>query len=110
MVSDKANLIYSQLGGNKFKVMTGSKNFMCADITESNPIFWLRMDLVKNKSKVNRLKIYLNSNDTYTMYFYKQTIKNYVDVIITNEIKINDVYCDQLKTIFTNVTGLYTSL
>ena len=102
--------ILTQLGGRRFTAMTGSKNFMFADITESNPVFWLRMDLVRNKARVNRLKIYLNSDDTYTMCFYKQTIKNYTDVVIINEVKFECVYCDQLQAIFTEVTGLYTSL
>lgn len=100
----------SQLGGRKFVVMTGSKNFMSADITEANKNAWLRMDLSRNKSGANRLKIILNYDDTYTMYFYKQQIKNFVDCVITHEKKYEGIYADMLQEIFTQHTGLYTYL
>jgi len=102
--------ILQQLGGRKFVAMTGSKNMLFAEITESNPNIWLRMDLSKNSGKVNRLKIVLNANDTYTMKFYNQRIVNYTDVKISNEQTFEGVYCDQLREIFTKVTGLYTTL
>ena len=100
-----------QLGGNKFVVMTGSKNFLIADVTETNPLPWLRMDLTRNKAGVNRLKISLLPSDTYRMEFYKQTLdKKTWDVKITKEQTFDGVYCDQLQEIFTDVTGLYTHL
>jgi hypothetical protein len=105
-----ATEILRQLGGNKFLVMTGSKNLLFADITDTNKNVWLRMDLTRNKAGVNRLKITLNGDDTYTMHFYKQVIKNYVDVVISKEQKFEGIYCDQLQEIFTQVTGLYTHL
>lgn len=113
-----AQIIYQQLGGNKFSVMTGSKNYLQADITETNPNAWLRMDLTKNKSKANRLKISLMPDDTYKMEFYSMRKKSWKQLaldggdlfIIGNEQTIEDVYCDQLQEIFTTVTGLYTSL
>lgn len=104
-----ASEILAQLGGSKFIAMTGSSNFLFAEVTESNPIPWLRMNLSRNSGKVNRLKVYLNDNDTYTMEFYMQKIKG-VEVDISNKKSFEGVYCDMLQSIFTKVTGLHASL
>lgn len=105
-----ANIIYNQLGGNKFVVMTGSKNFLDDGNT-------LRMALAKNASKANRLWITLEADDTYTMRFFKYTAprfstKTYTfsDEKITEVRTIKGVYCDMLQELFTEVTGLYTRL
>ena len=95
-----AKTILQQLGGNKFVVMTGSKNFMSnADS--------LRMDLTRNKASVNRLKISLMPSDTYTMEFYRMA-KSKGEYKITRQQIIDDVYCDMLQDVFTAVTGLHT--
>ncbi len=106
----KAKTILLQLGGMKFIAMTGVKNFMYADVTEHNKTFWLRMDLPRNAGKVNRLKIYLNADDTYTMEFYHQKLNKDFDVVKTNIKRYEHVYCDKLTEIFTEVTGLDTNL
>ncbi len=105
-----ANEILNQLGGNKFIVMTGAKNF----ISDGNT---LRMTLTKNMSKANRLYITLDANDTYTMRFFKYTAPRFNTKTYTfseekiQEIKtLNDVYCDQLQSIYTDITGQYTHL
>lgn len=105
-----ANIIYNQLGGNKFVVMTGSKNFLDDGNT-------LRMALAKNASKANRLWITLEADDTYTMRFFRYTAprfstKTYTfsDEKITEVRTIKGVYCDMLQELFTEVTGLYTRL
>lgn len=105
-----ANIIYNQLGGNKFVVMTGSKNFLDDGNT-------LRMALAKNASKANRLWITLEADDTYTMRFFKYTAPRYStktytfsDEKITEVRTIKGVYCDMLQELFTEVTGLYTRL
>jgi hypothetical protein len=90
--------ILSQLGGNKFIAMTGSKNFV-------NTGNGLQMKLTKNKANAQYLSIELNSMDLYDLKFY--SIRG-VDVKVKNE--INSIYCDQLRSIFESVTGLYTSL
>lgn len=90
-----AEIIYQQLGGNRFAIMTGSKNFAAGQ-------YFLTMHLSKNHSKAKYLTIELQPNDTYTMRFMDKN---------TNEINVFEgVYCDQLQTIFTQVTKLYTSL
>jgi len=93
-----ATTILNQLGGNKFIAMTGSKNFLS---TENS----LQMNLTRNKVNAQYLKIELTSMDLYNMKFYsfrgsELKVKN----------QIEGVYFDQLQDIFTNVTGLYTSL
>lgn len=102
--------ILKQLGGNKFLAMTGAKNLTC----DNNS---LNMKLSKNMSKANYLKITLNSLDTYDIRFYNVTdgrmnMKTFESSPIKNkDIKVlNGVYCDQLQEIFTEVTGMYTSL
>lgn len=105
-----AKIILEQLGGKRFSLMTGSKNYLVGDISETNPNEWLRMDLTRNSSGANKLKITLMGDDTYKMQFYKQTIKNYTEVVISKEQTFEGVYCDQLQKIFTQVTGLYTRL
>lgn len=105
-----ADIILNQLGGNKFIVMTGSKNFVADGNT-------LRMQLAKNASKANRLYITLDADDTYTMRFFKYTAPrfnsktcSFTEAKVTEVKTVNGVYCDMLQDIFTNVTGLYTRL
>jgi len=94
-----ANEILNQLGGRKFMAMTGSKNL----VGGRN---FLQMHLTTNKAKAKYLKIELTPMDTYTMTF-SSLDKNF-NLIIKAEYE--NVYCDQLQTIFTEVTGLYTKL
>lgn len=94
-----ANTILAQLGGNKFIVMTGSKNFIASK--ES-----LTMTLTKNKVKAKYLSVTLNSNDTYTMLFFG--LNRNLDRVTKSE--KTGVYFDQLQSIFTEVTGLDTHL
>lgn len=103
-------IILQQLGGHKFVVMTGSKNFVADGNT-------LRMTLAKNGSRANRLYITLEADDTYTMRFFKYTAprfnsKTYTfsDEKITEVKTIKGVYCDQLQELFAEVTKLYTRL
>lgn len=91
-------MILEQLGGNKFVVMTGSKNFIdCGNA--------LSMHLTRNKIGAKFLKIELKGDDTYIMTFSK--LKNDSLVVLK---EFNGIYNDQLQEIFTSVTGLYTRL
>ena len=95
-----AKTILSQLGGNKFVVMTGVKNL----VSDGNA---LAMHLPRNKSKAKYLRIELNEMDTYTMTFQGENKKTFEFPIIA---KHERVYFDMMRDIFTEVTGLYTSL
>ena len=105
-----ANIILEQLGGNKFLAMTGANHLLADGNT-------LRMTLPKNASRANRLYITLNSNDTYTMRFFrftpgrlnKKTFSWTEDK--TQEVSlVEGVYCDMLQNIFTATTGMATHL
>jgi uncharacterized protein YfaS (alpha-2-macroglobulin family) len=105
-----ANEILRQLGGNKFTVMTGSKNYLA----DKNS---LRMKLTKNISRATHLKITLNGKDLYDLEFTRVipdrlNHKTYTWTPgSTEEVKVfNDIYCDQLQNIFTSITGMYTHL
>jgi hypothetical protein len=106
-----AKEILNQLGGNKFIAMTGSKNFL---YSSADPTY-LSMHLTKNAIGAKFLKIQLTPMDTYTMTFSTTKkmmcpiigIKTDTFIIIK---EIEGVYCDMLQEMFTQVTGLYTSL
>lgn len=97
-----AATILTQLGGRRFMAMTGSKNMLFDDKG-------LRMDLTRNKSGANKLQIDYNDDDTYTMKFMKFIFsKNTFECL--DKGTFESVYADQLRSIFTDSTGLYTSL
>ena len=93
-----AQTIYQQLGAGRFKVMTGSSQFI--DMRDG-----LKMKLTKNKISAQYLYIKLAADDTYTMIFAKIKKKEWVVIR-----EIPGVYCDQLQGVFTETTGLYTHL
>ena len=94
-----ANTILKQLGGNKFRVMTGAKNFM--GIADG-----LVMKIGRNSSNSNYLKITLNSMDTYDMEFAKLTKMGEKKSVT----EYNNIYNDMLTDQFTAHTGMYTRL
>ena len=94
-----ANEIYRQLGGNKFAVMTGAKNFI--DLENG-----IRMKIGRNKTNHNWMEITLNSLDLYDVAFAKLTklgerksLKEY-----------KNVYNDSLVELFERHTGMNTKL
>lgn len=107
-----ADTILNQLGGGRFVVMTGSRDFIAIDNG-------LRMGLARNASKANRLDIKLNGMDTYDMRFYRYTgprystrggqFRTYPEKVTTAK-EYHGVYFDQLQELFTEVTGMYTRL
>ncbi len=107
-----AEIIFQQLGGRRFAVVTGSKILASTEDT-------LIMTLARNKSGANRLSIKLDWNDTYTVRFFKYSkpsIKLTSDTAYPIQEKVKDievldnVYCDELQDIFERVTGLDLSL
>lgn len=105
-----AEEIYNQLGGHRFTVMTGAKNFIADKYS-------LRMSIPKNASKANRLEITLTPMDTYTVRFYRYTpmrIDHKRGMVINEKVTevktFEDIYCFQLQELFTEVTGMYTRL
>ena len=94
-----AKTILSQLGGNKFRVMTGAKNFL--DHGDA-----LSMRFGRNSSNSNYLKVTLNTSDLYDLRFSKVTKMGEEKSIKT----YHDIYCDTLVDTFTFHTGMYTKL
>ena len=102
-----ANEIFHQIGGHRFTIMTGAKDFFAIENG-------LRFKIGRNASKANRVEITLNAMDLYDMRFYRLTggnlNKNYewVPVKETEVKTYNDIFFDQLQDLFTETTGLYT--
>ena len=110
-VAEEATIIYAQLGGPRFWIMTGAHYLSGAARNDSNPNPWLRVSLYpdKNKAGANRMKITLMPTDTYKVEFYHQKLVD-LEPIITKKQVFEMVYGEDLQRLFTNVTGLYTSL
>ena len=98
-MSDVANEIYRQLGGNRFRVMVGAKNMVS---TENG----IRMKIGRNKTNANWMEISLNSLDLYDITFAKVTRNFEMKSVRTYD----NVYNDMLVSIFESHTGMYTSL
>jgi len=94
--------IYSQIGGGRFKVMTGAKDFtahneQCGGLSFKLPRF--------SGIKINHVKIVLNGSDLYDITFGRIHGNNFS---VISEHK--DVYNDDLRPLFESETGLRTSL
>ena len=98
-MSAVANEIYRQLGGNRFRVMTGAKNMVS---TENG----IRMRIGRNKTNANYMEVVLNSMDLYDITFAKVTRMGEMKSVKTYD----NVYNDMLVEIFESHTGMYTSL
>lgn len=94
-----AQTIYNQLGGSRFSVMTGAKNFTIIDNG-------LRFSLPKMSGiQVNRVMITLTPADVYHVDFVRAWGNKFTFLA-----SVDDVYCDQLCEVFEANTGLMTSL
>ncbi len=94
-----AKTILAQLGGNRFRVMTGAKDFVTVDNG-------LGFSLPKFPGiKINRVTVILKSDDTYTVIFSR-----YYNLKMTPLAKQDGVYCEDLEEVFTSETGLRTRL
>ena len=95
-----ANTLLQQLGGGKFIAMTGAKNLMVDQKEKS-----LHMRIGKNSKGINHVKITLMPDDTYKMDFGRIRKLDYKVVR-----SVTGLYAEALRDVFTEVTGLYTSL
>lgn len=94
-----AKTIFQQLGANKFVVMTGAKMLVHGDN-------WLSFRIGRNTGSWNYVKISLTPTDLYDMEF--ATLSKLGDTKKKKVIK--GLYADQLQTVFTDNTGMYTRL
>jgi hypothetical protein len=94
-----AKTILAQLGGNRFRVMTGAKDFVAVDKG-------LGFSLPKYPGvKVNRVTVVLKADDTYTVIFSR-----WYNMTMTPLDKAEGVYCEDLERVFTDRTGLLTRM
>lgn len=107
-----AEEILRQLGGKRFAAITGAKDFNSK--TGAN---WLEFKIGRNASKANLVKITLTADDDYTMEFIKFTSPRlnkktwtFSEAKITTIETRKGVFCNELCSTFTEVTGLVTSL
>ena len=104
LVSEKLNTsqakeLLQQLGGNKFKAMTGAKDFGIGNDG-------LHFKIGKNSKSISHIVIdYDRGKDLYDMKFLRVRAGK-IKVIK----KVKDVYFDQLQKIFTKYTGMNTRL
>lgn len=98
-----ADTILQQLGGRRFITMTGAYSLSGSEDT-------LSMRLPQRGRMVG-VRVTLDPSDTYTLTVIKSvgSLKrgNFQTV---EAFKQSDVYCDQLQDVFTEATGLATSL
>lgn len=97
-----AQTILAQLGGNRFIVMTGAKDFLGG---EDSLMF--RLPRGSARDGINKVKITLDWTDTYNVDFLKCDFKKHESTTISSH---TFVYADGLQRLFTEVTGLDTKL
>ena len=95
-----AKTILAQLGGNRFIVMTGAKQFVAI---EQGLMFTLPARLAK--LGINKVRVELAASDTYTMTALKVNARQGDAIEVLQE---SGVYCDQLEQTFEDLTGVYT--
>ncbi len=94
--------ILQQLGGNKFLAMTGAH-------VQSTTENMLAVKFPKAKDGINALAVYYDEGkDTYRMRFISQ--KGAPTMEVKDVAVVDDVYAEDLRRIFTDHTGLETSL
>jgi len=93
-----AKTILAQLGGNRFIVMTGSKNFGGSDNL-------LSFKIGRNSSRVTHVRIKLNSLDLYDVEYIRVW-----GIKLETVAESSGLYADMLRDDFTEKTGLAVSL
>jgi len=100
-----AQTILQQLGGSRFRVMTGASSFSSGPDSLS---FRLPAKRGYTKGGIKAVVITLDPSDTYSMKFLSQ--KGAPTFAVTTVKEYTDVYAEDLQRLFTEATGLYTSL
>jgi hypothetical protein len=95
-----AETILHQLGGPRFRAMTGARHLVGDD---KGLRFALPSRFARNG--INRVSISLEPSDTYHMTCFRVR-----GTQVTIMDSVHDVYADQLQYAFTRSTGLETSL
>ena len=93
-MSEVAQTILEQLGGNMFVAMTGAKDFSTSG-----------RDLTFKLPGGQAFKITLNGSDTYDIDHY--VIRGHV---VNDRGREEGIYCDMLRGVFERMSGFRTSL
>ncbi len=96
-MSQISQAILEQLGGSKFRAMTGVKNFI-----RSNNSISMHLPNTKNKIKAKYFTVFLDADETYRLRFQKRNLEIIDD--------ISGIPAEHLQAVFTNTTGLHTHL
>lgn len=93
-----ARTIWEQMGGHKFAIMTGAKNF----VDTGNG---LAFRIGQNCKRINAVEITLNGLDLYDLKFSR--VRKNVGAVIA---KYTNIYAEDLQNLFTLETGMATRL
>ena len=94
-INEVAQTIINQIGGQKMFRMIGVKKVGIG--LNSITLHFV----AKALQGINKINVTLDPSDTYTVKFYRSTVKG--DNL---KYEINDIYCDQLIELIENKTGL----
>lgn len=97
-----ARTILEQLGGSRFKTMTGARDFVGGD----NYLLF-RLPARFARGGINKVMITLEASDLYTLDFLKCNFAKHTSETVN---RTEGVYDDALQRVFTEVTGLDTHL
>ena len=96
-----AATILAQLGGRRFLAMTGAKSLVGSATS-------LKFTLPRHGGlKINTVIVTLTAADDYTVEFCRWLPRT---LELKTFAKVENVYCDNLRTVFEGETGLATSL
>ena len=95
-----AQTILDQLGGQRFALMTGARSF-CSG--ERSLTFRLPANMTRHRG--SGMRIELNAHDLYDIQLFK-----IVKLTPKNVDERNMVHVEDLRSVFTDMTGLDTSL
>ena len=92
-----AKTILTQLGGNKFAVMVGAKNFVGSENSLSFSFMERRYCLIRLNA----------SSDLYDLEFFKINRSKFEKKVSAN---FQNIDCENLRSVFEQATGLATRL
>lgn len=97
MTSEIGMAIWEQLGGHRFALFTGAKQF----VTTENGLQFM----IPRTKNIRKVKIELTGEDLYTVafYSYNRSQPKLLD-------SVHAVDCNQLQKVFERKTGLETHL
>lgn len=98
MIAVAENILH-QLGDSRFILMTGAKQFV-----KSEDGLTFRIPL---SNGINLVNVTLDEDDTYRVTFFRWNQRRLEKTIVATH---STVYCDMLRSVFENETGLFTTL